>query len=77
LVVLAMQVNLHDAKTPLSRYVAQALEGEEVVIAKAGRPLVPVQDASEVRRGGFLQGAAVARADLKADFARKIHSLFG
>ena len=75
-----MQVNLHDAKTHLSRYVAQALEGEEVVIAKAGRPLVrlvPVQDPSEVRRGGFLQGAAVARADLKADFAREIDSLFG
>ena len=76
----AMQVNLHDAKTHLSRYVAQALEKEEVVIAKAGRPLVrlvPVQDRSEVRRGGFLQGAAVVRADLKADFAREIDSLCG
>jgi antitoxin (DNA-binding transcriptional repressor) of toxin-antitoxin stability system len=60
--------------------VAQALEGEEVVIAKAGRPLVrlvPVQDPSEVRRGGFLQGSAVARADLKADFASEIDALFG
>lgn len=33
-----MQVNLHDAKTHLSRCVAQALEGKEVVIAKAGHP---------------------------------------
>ena len=31
-----MQVNLHDAKTNLSRYVEQALDGEEVVIARAG-----------------------------------------
>ncbi|MFM9100371.1 MAG: type II toxin-antitoxin system Phd/YefM family antitoxin, partial [Cyanobium sp.] len=35
-----MQVNLHDAKTNLSRYVDQALAGEEVVIAQAGKPLV-------------------------------------
>ncbi len=75
-----MQVNLHDAKTHLSRYVAQALEGEEVVIAKAGRPLVrlvPVQAAPEARRGGFLRGSAVAGADLKTDFASEIDTLFG
>jgi prevent-host-death family protein len=35
-----MRVNLHDAKTHLSRYVDQALTGEEVVIARAGKPLV-------------------------------------
>jgi antitoxin (DNA-binding transcriptional repressor) of toxin-antitoxin stability system len=29
-----MQVNLHDAKTHLSRYVEQALDGEDVVIAR-------------------------------------------
>lgn len=75
-----MQVNLHDAKTHLSRYVAQALEGEEVVIAKAGRPLVrlvPVASAPEARRGCFLGGSAVLGADLKADFAAEIDSLFG
>ncbi|AFY29585.1 prevent-host-death family protein [Cyanobium gracile PCC 6307] len=75
-----MQVNLHDAKTHLSRYVAQALEGEEVVIAKAGRPLVrlvPVAAAPEPRRGGFLEGGAVLGADLKADLAAAIDGLFG
>jgi prevent-host-death family protein len=74
-----MQVNLHDAKTHLSRYVAQALDGQEVVIAKAGRPLVrlvPVGTTPEVRSGGFLRGSAVARADLKADFAAEIDALF-
>ena len=34
-----MQVNLHDAKTNLSRYVEQALDGDEVVIARAGTNL--------------------------------------
>ncbi|MEI6830059.1 MAG: type II toxin-antitoxin system prevent-host-death family antitoxin [Synechococcaceae cyanobacterium ELA445] len=75
-----MQVNLHDAKTHLSRYVSQALEGEEVVIAKAGRPLVrlvPVETTLEPRRGGFLSGSAVLSADLKADFATEIDELFG
>ncbi|MGN6490127.1 MAG: type II toxin-antitoxin system Phd/YefM family antitoxin, partial [Devosia sp.] len=31
---------MHEAKTHLSRLVERALEGEEVTIAKAGRPLV-------------------------------------
>ena len=36
-----MQVNLHDAKTHLSRYFDQALAGEEeVLIARDGKPLV-------------------------------------
>jgi prevent-host-death family protein len=34
------KVNLYEAKTTLSRLVAEALEGEEVVIARAGKPLV-------------------------------------
>jgi len=75
-----MQVNLHDAKTHLSRYVAQALEGEEVEIAKAGQPLVrlvPVAAAPDVRRGGFMGGSAVLEADLKADFVDEIDTLFG
>ena len=47
-------VNLHAAKTHLSRLVDEAVAGEEVVIAKAGKPmvrLVAVEDAQ--RRRGF------------------------
>jgi prevent-host-death family protein len=50
----AKQVNLHAAKTSLSRLVDEAMAGEDVVIAKAGKPmvrLVPV--ARETRRQGF------------------------
>ena len=36
----AMQVILHDARSHLSRYVDQALAAEEVVIARAGKPLM-------------------------------------
>lgn len=35
-----MEVNVHQAKTHLSRLIEKALLGEEVIIAKAGRPLV-------------------------------------
>jgi antitoxin (DNA-binding transcriptional repressor) of toxin-antitoxin stability system len=61
-----MQVNLHDAKTHLSRSVDQSLAGEEVVIARAGKPLlrlVPLQTQPASRLGGFLRGQAVITAD--------------
>ncbi len=35
-----MEVNIHEAKTQLSKLIQQALDGEEVIIAKAGTPLV-------------------------------------
>ena len=74
-----MQVNLHDAKTHLSRYVNQALEGEEVVIARAGQPLVklvPLARTQSNRRLGFLAGKAILEADLKADFLAEITDCF-
>jgi prevent-host-death family protein len=74
-----MQVNLHDAKTHLPRYVDQALAGEEVVIARAGKPLVrlvPHTDARPPRRLGFLAGSARIDADLKRDFEDEINAMF-
>jgi antitoxin (DNA-binding transcriptional repressor) of toxin-antitoxin stability system len=58
----------------------QALDGEEVVIAKAGKPLVrlvPMVSSSDPRHGGFLRGSAVIDADLKADFREDIAAMFG
>lgn len=55
-------VNIHAAKTQLSRLVADVLAGEEVVIAKAGVPLVrlvPVAATEGPRRLGVLAGAVV------------------
>jgi hypothetical protein len=74
-----MQVNLHDAKTHLSRYVDQALSGEEVVIARAGKPLVrlvPLNTQPAPRKGGFLRDQVVLSADLKADFQAEIEEMF-
>ena len=37
---MAVTANIHEAKTTLSKLIERALAGEEVVIAKAGKPLV-------------------------------------
>jgi prevent-host-death family protein len=54
-------INIHDAKTHLSRLVEQAVQGDSFVIAKAGKPLVKVSaldapSASQMQRLGFLTG---------------------
>lgn len=52
-------VNIHEAKTHLSRYVEQAAAGEEIIIAKAGKPLarlVPLQAETPPRKLGLLAG---------------------
>lgn len=54
-------VNLYEAKTQLSKLVERAAAGEEIVIAKAGRPrarLVPLASRSEPRRPGGWEGTA-------------------
>ena len=52
-------VNMHEAKSQLSRLVEQALAGEDVIIAKAGKPmvkLVPVEYDSRPRKPGRFKG---------------------
>ncbi len=55
-------VNIHEAKTHLSRLIEQALKGEAFIIAKAGKPLVRVSrldapDATQAETIGFHEGA--------------------
>jgi prevent-host-death family protein len=60
-------INMHEAKTRLSNLVDQALAGKDVVIAKAGTPLVrlvPVGRAAAARKPGRFKG----RVRLSADF---------
>jgi prevent-host-death family protein len=83
-VVLAMrQVNMHEAKTHLSRLVEAAAAGEAFVICKAGRPMVRVSaldDASnaapERRRLGLLQGQCAVPDDFDQMAAGEIADLF-
>ena len=53
------QINIHQAKTQLSKLVDLAASGREIVIAKAGKPLarlVPYSQPREARRPGLLKG---------------------
>ena len=56
---MATTINIYEAKTKLSQLVERAAAGEEIVIAKAGRPrarLVPLQVRNEPRKPGFWKG---------------------
>jgi len=73
-------VNIHEAKTQLSRLVDRAAKGEAFVIAKAGKPLVKVSalDApAEPRRLGFLKGEIEIPDDFDRMGESEIAALFG
>ena len=63
-------VNMHEAKTHLSRLVERAAEGEEIVIAKAGKPrakLVPVEEKPAKRKLGQWEGKVSLPDDWDSD----------
>jgi prevent-host-death family protein len=63
---MVVEVNIHEAKTHLSRLLEQALAGDEVVISKAGKRLVrltPVAMAPMRRKIGTAKGDFVVPAD--------------
>jgi prevent-host-death family protein len=73
-------VNIHEAKTQLSKLVDRAAKGEAFIIAKAGKPLVRVAalDApSEPRRLGFLAGEISVPDDFNRMGDAEIAALFG
>jgi prevent-host-death family protein len=73
-------VNIHEAKTQLSRLVDRAARGESFVIAKAGKPLVKVSalDApTEPQRLGFLKGEIEVPDDFNHMGEEEIAALFG
>ena len=64
-----MKVNIHDAKTHLSRLVDRAAAGEEITIARAGKPvakLVPYQAPTERRTPGAWRGQVWMAPDFDA-----------
>jgi prevent-host-death family protein len=73
-------VNIHEAKTHLSRLVEEAANGEEFVIAKAGKPMVrvvPIEEApKKKRRAGFLKGYATIPDDFNTMLAKEIEEMF-
>lgn len=74
-------VNIHEAKTHLSRLVDRAAKGEGFVIAKAGKPLVKVvaldaPDIGKRRRIGFLAGQIEIPDDFDTMGQEEITRLF-
>lgn len=73
-------INIHQAKTHLSKLVEQAAKGKPFVIAKAGKPMVKVTalDAPAVpQRLGFLAGEIEVPDDFDRMGAEDIAALFG
>jgi prevent-host-death family protein len=73
-------VNIHEAKTQLSRLIDQATKGEPFVIAKAGKPLVKVvaiDTPPKSRRTGFMAGQFEVPEDFNRMGAVEIDALFG
>jgi prevent-host-death family protein len=75
-----VKVNLYEAKTNLSELVERAASGEEIVIAKAGKPrarLVPIESAIRERRPGRARGQIRIAADFDAPLPDDIAKAFG
>ena len=73
-----MQVNMHEAKSQLSRLGRLAWEGEEIVIAKAGEPylrLSPYRAGSSTRQPGALKGRIRIAPDFD-DESEEITAMF-
>jgi prevent-host-death family protein len=74
-------VNIHQAKTQLSKLVEEAFEGEPFVIAKAGKPMVKVTaltapTGKEVKRLGFMAGQILVPDDFDRMGQQEIERLF-
>ena len=74
-------VNMHEAKTQLSRLVADAAAGEPFIIARAGKPLVKVvavdtPATDKMTRLGFMKGQVTIPEDFDRIGAAEIEAMF-
>jgi prevent-host-death family protein len=73
-------VNIHEAKTHLSRFVDQAAAGEEILIARAGKPVARLvalaSDMNAPRKLGLGKGRFTLPADFDEMHAETIQGMF-
>lgn len=74
-------VNIHEAKTHLSRLIERAVKGEPFIIAKAGKPLVKVMplnapESGQIKRLGFMAGQITVPDDFDQMGSEEIEQLF-
>ena len=73
------EVNVHEAKTHLSRLLARVAAGEEIIISKAGKPvarLVPFHGPGKKRVPGQDRGKVWIAEDFDAPLPEEIQKLF-
>ena len=76
---MALQVNIHEAKTHFSKLLAWVKEGEEVIITKAGTPvarLLPVTQRQEIRVPGSAKGKIIVAPDFDAPLPENVLEAF-
>lgn len=76
---MAKPINIHEAKTHLSKIVDEVAAGREVIIAKAGKPvarLVPLADAPRPKKLGLLRGKIEIPDDFNAPLDEDILATF-
>lgn len=77
---MAGAINVHEAKTRFSKLLKRVQLGEEIVIAKAGKPvarLVPHGGKTGVRQPGSAKGRLKVRADFDAPLPGQLRDGFG
>jgi prevent-host-death family protein len=72
-------VNIHEAKTPLSRLIARVVRGEEITLAKAGRPvakIVPIAPHVVRRVPGTARGRITVASDFDSPLPKELQKRF-
>lgn len=72
-------INIHDAKTQFSKLIEAVAQGEQVVIARAGKPvarLMSIDTKKSVRRPGALKGKISITDDFNAPLPSELIAAF-
>jgi len=76
---MSSTVNIHAAKTHFSRLVDRAAEGEEIVIARSGKPVArlgPLRTVAKARQPGLMRGRIVIAKDFDAPLPKSLLDAF-
>jgi prevent-host-death family protein len=76
---MSKTINIHEAKTHLSRIVEEVADGAEVIIAKAGKPiarLVPLETTPKPKKLGLLKGVIRMPKDFNAPLPDEVLATF-
>lgn len=66
---MSVQVNIYEAKSKFSKLISQAMAGEEIIIAKSGKPvarLIPFEKPPQDRKPGSAKGKIIIANDFEA-----------